>query len=325
MDPLVVELQERTERGLKAMDIPLKPLALYEPVRYMLSLGGKRMRPVLVLLAGKMFKGNPEEVMPAALAIEVFHNFTLLHDDIMDRAPLRRGQPTVHEKWNADIAILSGDAMFVKSCQLMLQVPVSAVPAVMNVFLKAAMEVCEGQQMDMDFEKEARVSISDYLEMIRLKTAVLLGAGLEIGALVAGASATDCKHVYDFGVNLGLAFQLQDDILDVYGDASKFGKQVGGDILSDKKTFLLLTALEQATGELKSELNYLLSEKGGDAKMKVEAVKSIYAQLHVKDHAQLKMNELYKLALSHLDALPLSAAQTLPLRNLADMLMMREQ
>ncbi|MBP7245354.1 MAG: polyprenyl synthetase family protein, partial [Bacteroidia bacterium] len=242
MTESVEQLQKEVEFQLSQLDFPQQPESLYDPLRYMLSLGGKRIRPVLVLLANDLFSGKRENAMPAALAVEVFHNFTLLHDDIMDRAPLRRGKPTVHQKWNSNIAILSGDAMFVKSCQLITQTPISAMPAVMNLFLKTALEVCEGQQYDMDFESRNDIEIEEYLEMIKLKTAVLVGACLGIGAQIAGAKEEEVKHIYDFGVNLGIAFQLQDDILDVYGNEQKFGKQVGGDIIANKKTFLLLSA-----------------------------------------------------------------------------------
>ncbi len=324
MNAAVKELQDSIEHYLKVLDVPDSPRSLYAPVRYMLSLGGKRMRPLLVLLAGRMFGAKNETLLPAAAAIEVFHNFTLLHDDIMDKAPLRRGKATVHEKWNPDIAILSGDAMFVKSCQLMMQVPVTAIPTVMHLFLKTALEVCEGQQLDMDYELAEEVSIPEYLHMIRLKTAVLLGASLGIGASIADAPAEDMDHLYNFGVNLGLAFQLQDDILDVYGDAGKFGKQVGGDILANKKTFLLLTALEKAGGENKSDLDFWLGNRGGDAAEKVKAVTLIYDKLGVREAAENKMGALYRDALAHLDALPLRDEQTKPLRELAAMLTERD-
>ncbi|MBL7922666.1 MAG: polyprenyl synthetase family protein [Bacteroidia bacterium] len=322
MNTTVEQLRREVELQLNRIGFSETPARLYDPVRYMLALGGKRMRPVLVLLANRMFGGNEQQAMPAALAVEVFHNFTLLHDDIMDKAPLRRGQATVHEKWNPDIAILSGDAMFVKSCQLMMASPSAAMPAVMNLFLQTALEVCEGQQLDMDFEHSAEVRIEEYLDMIRLKTAVLLGASLGIGAALAGASAEATGHVYDFGVNLGVAFQLQDDILDVYGDADKFGKQVGGDILANKKTFLLLTALEKAEGTLRDQLLYWLQEPASDEK--VQGVKAVYAGLKVREAALTKMESLYQAALDHLEALPLSAEQTQPLRELAAMLMARE-
>lgn len=324
MQKSVELLQLDVENNLSGLVFPSSPASLYEPFRYMLALGGKRMRPVLVLMASKMFGGNEMHAMPAALGIEVFHNFTLLHDDIMDNAPLRRGKATVHEKWNPNIAILSGDAMFVKACQLMSGVPSVSMPSVMEMFLKTAMEVCEGQQLDMDFEKRSDVSIPEYLEMIRLKTAVLLGGSLAIGADVAKASVEAQKHLYDFGVNLGLAFQLQDDILDVFGDAAKFGKQEGGDIIANKKTYLLLTAKERATGALKDELWSWLNHDGDDHGAKVNAVKRIYDELEVREAACNKMDELYGLALDHLHALSLSTEQIAPLKSLADYLMARE-
>lgn len=320
----VEQLQLRLEEQLRLLNFPEHPGTLYEPIRYMLSLGGKRMRPVLVLLSAKMFGADVNDALHPAMGVEVFHNFTLLHDDIMDKAPLRRGNPTVHEKWNSNVAILSGDAMFVKSCQLMMMAPPSVIPAVMQLFLTTALEVCEGQQMDMDFESLSRVSIEEYLEMIRLKTAVLVGGSLGIGALIAGASSADVQHVYDFGVNLGVAFQLQDDILDVYGDADKFGKQVGGDILANKKTYLLLTAMQLADGADAEELNGWLDYNGDDATKKVKAVTALYDRLGVRAAAEAKMEALYAEALSHLDALPLSADQTAPLRELSAMLMARE-
>lgn len=316
----VRRLQEEAEGRLLKLSFPASPDTLYEPVRYMLSLGGKRMRPVLLMMAYDLFGDEPEKAWPAALGIEVFHNFTLLHDDIMDKAPLRRGKSTVHEKWNSNIAILSGDAMFVKSCQLVLQSPGSGV---MDIFLKTALEVCEGQQLDMDFESRTTVSIAEYLEMIRLKTAVLLGGGLAMGARIAGAGHEAAEHLYTFGTDLGVAFQLQDDILDVYADAGKFGKQIGGDILSNKKTFLLLTALERARDTDAEELRFWLS-KSDDAEAKVNAVTTLYNRLEVREAAMTTMDELYKDALLHLDALPVPYERTVPLRELAAMLMDRD-
>lgn len=320
----VEQLQQEVEFQLSQLDFPKQPESLYNPLRYMLSLGGKRMRPILVLLANNLFGGKMEQAMPAALGVEVFHNFTLLHDDIMDKAPLRRGNSTVHEKWNGNIAILSGDAMFVKSCQLITQTHSAAMPAVMNLFLKTALEVCEGQQLDMDFETRETVDVDEYIEMIKLKTAVLVGACLGIGAQIAGATEEEVKHAYDFGVNLGVAFQLQDDILDVYGDEQKFGKQVGGDIIANKKTFLLLTALKNASGESANKLQQWLNYQGDDNLTKVNAIKEIYAALQVKQSAETKMNDLYSEALSHLDALPIDQNRTIALRKLSSMLMLRE-
>ncbi|MFN8153876.1 MAG: polyprenyl synthetase family protein [Bacteroidia bacterium] len=323
MSRSVAQWQSLVEERLKALQLPDVPENLYAPVRYMLALGGKRMRPVALLMSADMFGAEMETAMPAALGIEVFHNFTLLHDDIMDKAPLRRGQSTVHEKWNADIAILSGDTMFVKSCQLMMNVPHATVTPVMDLFFRTAIEVCEGQQFDMDFQSISLVTIDDYLEMIRLKTAVLLGAGMGIGALIGGASANDAQHLYDFGVNLGVAFQLQDDILDVYGDAGKFGKQVGGDILANKKTYLLLTALNKASDEQRESLLRWLKTDGGEGK--VQAVTEIFNSLGVKESAFAQMEKLYQVAMDHLKAIPLSEEDKKPLNDLAYMLMHRQQ
>jgi geranylgeranyl diphosphate synthase type II len=320
------QLQIQVEKGLQDLNFPVQPESLYQPVTYMLSLGGKRVRPVLVLLATELFGGDSKVALSAALGVEVFHNFTLLHDDIMDNAPLRRAKQTVHAKWNSNIAILSGDAMFVESCRMMMQVPDYCVRGVMDVFTKTALEVCEGQQFDMDFETANDVSIQQYLEMIRLKTAVLVGGSLKIGALIGNASQDAANHLYDFGVNLGVAFQLQDDILDVYGDASKFGKQVGGDILSNKKTFLLLTALSNADAKSLTELNYLLNLQTSEenSSEKVVAVTRLYDQLGVKEIALSKMNDLYNEALNHLDAIQVDEDRKAPLRELAASLMTRE-
>jgi geranylgeranyl diphosphate synthase type II len=323
MSTSVTLRQSLIEEGLLSLQLPSSPANLYDPIRYMLSIGGKRMRPVLLLMGAEMFGVGNQQALAPALGIEVFHNFTLLHDDIMDKAPLRRGKATIHEKWSPDIAILSGDTMFVKSCQLMMQVPSSVMPAVMSLFFKTAMEVCEGQQLDMDFQSMPVVSIDQYLNMIRLKTAVLLGGSLGVGALIGNASADDVQHLYDFGVNLGVAFQLQDDILDVYGDAEKFGKQVGGDILANKKTFLLLTALELADGDAETELKHWLAKDGGDDK--VIAVTGIFNRLGILQRAQQKMDDLYREAMQHLDAIPVPQERKSMLRDLAMMLMQREQ
>jgi geranylgeranyl diphosphate synthase type II len=316
-------LQELVLDGIQQLSFPNEPAALYDPLRYILSLGGKRMRPVLTLMGCDAFGGDVNAALPAALGVEVFHNFTLMHDDIMDNAPLRRSKPTVHTKWNSNIAILSGDAMFVESCRLVMQSPDAAVRQVMDVFTKTALEVCEGQQYDMDFESMSQVSIDQYIDMIRLKTAVLLGGSLKMGAIIAGANESDANHLYDFGVNLGVAFQLQDDILDVFGDADKFGKQVGGDILSNKKTFLLLTALNTAQGSTKDSLLQWI-KSSDQPQEKVIAVTEIYNSLNVRDVAEKKMNELYDVALSHLDSIPVDDANKQPLKDLGASLMVRQ-
>lgn len=328
MTSSVDQILQSVEEAIHQLDFPRKPTNLYEPIRYTLGLGGKRMRPVLVVLAHEMFGGYSADAIPAALAVEVFHNFTLLHDDLMDKAPLRRGKPTVHHKWSPEIAILSGDAMFVKSCQLISQCPSAHKGAALQIFLSTAMEVCEGQQYDMDFEQMDTVTVPQYLDMIRLKTAVLLGASLSIGATLAGAGDRDVRNLYDFGVNLGTAFQLQDDILDVFGDEAKFGKQVGGDILSNKKTFLLLRAFELAHGETLENLRFWIRNntwtENHSAQEKVTAVKSIYTNLGIREEAEQKMDELYSIAEDCLDQLQLSVEQTTVLRQLANQLMERQ-
>src|SRR5476651_2411466 len=255
----LTDLQVLISKAVDALKFPESPAELYEPISYILDLGGKRLRPSLLLMACDLFGGDVNKAIEPALAIEVFHNFTLMHDDIMDKAPLRRGKKTVHEKWNANVAILSGDAMMVEANKLMMKVDDPILRRVMDVFNETATGVCEGQQIDMSFEQRNNVLIDEYLNMIRLKTAVLLGGTLKIGAIIGGASLNDAQLLYSFGVNLGIAFQLQDDILDVYGDPEKFGKQVGGDILSNKKTYLLIKALELAKDDHLQQLNHWLS------------------------------------------------------------------
>lgn len=281
------------------------------------------MRPVLLLMATELYNGDIEKAIAPALGIEVFHNFTLLHDDIMDKAPLRRNQPTVHEKWNNNVAILSGDTMFVKSYQLIMQAPDAVLRETLELFCKTAIEVCEGQQLDMNFETQFNVTIPDYLKMIGLKTAVLLAASLKIGALIGGADAKDASNLYEFGKNIGIAFQLQDDILDVFGDAAKFGKQVGGDILSNKKTFLLLSALEMAKGDSLKELTHWLNTNDQPSE-KVKAVTALFEQLGVKEMARSKMNEYHELALTHLTQLSCSEEKKSALKNFAESLLVRE-
>ncbi len=281
------------------------------------------MRPVLLLMACDLFDGEIEQAIEPALGIEVFHNFTLLHDDIMDKAPLRRNQITVHEKYS-NVAILSVDTMFVKSYQLVMQTPDSSLRRVLTIFSKTAIEVCEGQQLDMNYETQKNVSISDYLHMITLKTAVLLAASLQIGAIIGGASTADAQNLYDFGKNIGIAFQLQDDILDVFGDASKFGKQVGGDILSNKKTFLLLTALELAEGDTLVDLHAWLSKTEYQASEKIVAVKAIFEKLNVKSIAEAKMQDYHQQAMLKFNSINCNVEKKKELLAFADSLMVRE-
>jgi geranylgeranyl diphosphate synthase type II len=301
-----------------------RPSSLYDPIKYTLDLGGKRMRPLLTLIACDLFDGNVSDAVKPALGIEIFHNFTLLHDDIMDKAPLRRNQPTVHKKWNADIAILSGDTMFVQSFQFVMQSPAGHLKQVMEVFTKTAIEVCEGQQMDMDFESQTNVSIPQYIKMIGLKTSVLLAGSMKIGAIIGGAREEDAHHIYEFGKNLGIAFQLQDDILDVFGSSQKVGKQTGGDIVSNKKTYLLLKAMDMADRYKKEELQLWMHTTAVDPIEKVEAVKSIYEYLGVKTLAETEMHKYYEKALTHLNEIPCNQSKKEQLKYFAESLMQRE-
>lgn len=320
----LTDLQALISEAIDKLTFPEQPAELYEPIGYILALGGKRLRPALLLMACDLFGGDVENAIEPAMAIEVFHNFTLMHDDIMDKAPLRRGRVTVHEKWNANVAILSGDAMMVESNKLMMQVDDAILRRVMDVFNETATGVCEGQQIDMSFEQRDDVNIDEYLNMIRLKTAVLLGGTLKIGAIIGGAVLTDAQLLYDFGVNLGIAFQLQDDILDVYGDPDKFGKQVGGDIISNKKTYLLIKALEQAKDAQAIELNSWLTLQQFDARDKVTAVTDIYNQLHIRQSAEDAMQTYADKAFGALDNINLPEERRQYLRQFADSLLVRE-
>lgn len=269
----------------------LEPGELYDPVSYILSLGGKRLRPVLLLLACDLFNIDLKKAIYPAIGIEVFHNFTLLHDDIMDNAPIRRGKQTVHKKWNPNIAILSGDTMFALAYQYISEVPVPYLKKALDVFTKTAIEVCEGQQFDMNFENQNNVSIDDYKKMIRLKTAVLIAASLKIGGLIGEASDKDCQNLYRFGEHMGIAFQLMDDLLDVYANKEEFGKTTGGDIVSGKKTFLYLKALELSDIKSKQELLETYNNKTLAEREKVAKVKSIFDGLNIKE---ITLNEINK-------------------------------
>lgn len=301
------------------------PKELYAPVSYILSLGGKRMRPALVLAGCELFGGEADKAMYAALAVEVFHNFTLVHDDIMDKAPLRRNMPTVHKKWDEGIAILSGDAMLVQAYQLLCRTGSPVLPQLLDVFSKTAIQVCEGQQLDMNYEKAHKISIPQYLHMIQLKTAVLLAASLKMGALIGGAREEDAQRLYEFGNNVGIAFQLQDDILDVYGD-ERFGKQVGGDIISNKKTWLLLKALEMSAGNryMTEELQQWIFAPSFEPQEKVKAVTEIYNFLGIRKLAEKEMLRFYERGLKHLSEIPVSDELKKPLVRFAESLMVRE-
>jgi len=300
------------------------PASLYEPIRYLMGLGGKRLRPMLVLLSYSLFKNDVKRIVKYATAVEAFHNFTLMHDDIMDKAPLRRGKPTVHEKWNVSTAILSGDVMLVKVYDMLLSIEPDKLKKVYAAFNKCAAEVCEGQQWDMEFEEQAFVSEDEYLNMIKLKTAVLLGFSLEFGAILAGASLTDCKALREFGTNIGIGFQLKDDLLDAYGDPKKFGKQVGGDIVANKKTFLLIKALELAGGNSKMELNKWLSAKAFKNEEKVSAVTRVYDTLGIHQVADKKIDQYFKKGFAKLSALSCPAKRSAELRQFAEALIERQ-
>lgn len=297
----IAQYQTQIQAELDQLEMPAQPERLYEPLRYFMSLGGKRMRPVMCMLGYELFASDSNQALPAALALELFHNFTLLHDDIMDKADKRRGQATVHVKWDENVAILSGDALFVLAYEQLSRVAADKLPAVMQVFNRVAREVCEGQQLDMDYQGKEEVSLDEYLNMIRLKTSVLLGGCIEIGALLGGANVENAKLAYLFGEKVGLAFQIQDDLLDAYGDPEKFGKKVGGDIIVNKHTFLRMSAEALATGNYSAELKMAYAET--DEQLKISRVKALFDSLGVPQKAELKKQELLATAFIALDQL----------------------
>lgn len=312
------EIESRTEEMLMQ-----NPRELYEPINYSLEMGGKRLRPVLLLLAYNLFSDNISEAVPAALGIEVFHNFTLLHDDIMDKADVRRNRPTVHVKFDENSAILSGDAMAFQSYKYLLECNSVRLPEVVKLFTQTAIEVCEGQQFDMDFENRLDVTEAEYLKMIRLKTAVLLACSLKSGALLANTSNEVAEKLYEFGINLGLAFQLQDDWLDTFGDQKTFGKKIGGDILANKKTYLLINALEKASGTQRSELLGWLNKDEFCPEEKVKAVMAIYNQLAIKSMTTETIDFYFKKSMELLNGISLDDATKQPLLDLANKMLVR--
>jgi len=318
------EIQQLIEKEINKLNWQITPYSLYEPIEYVLSLGGKRIRPVFALLACQLFNENLNKSLKPALAVEVFHNFTLLHDDIMDKAEMRRNQPTVHIKWDENRAILSGDAMLIKAYQLLAQCDVEVLKSILDVFSQTSVEVCEGQQYDMEFESRNDVSIDEYINMIRLKTAVLLAGSLKIGAICGGASAEDADLLYRFGIGIGIAFQLKDDYLDVYGDTAKFGKNIGGDICCNKKTFLLLTALEKADLETKAELLHWINTKNFNKEEKIKAVSAIYEKLDIRTHTENRMKTYYEDAVQALKKVSVSDKQKNELSVFAEKLLYRE-
>jgi len=296
------ELALIIEQEIGNLGYPDSPALLYNPIEYIMGLGGKRIRPLLLLMSYQLFNEDIREAIPAAIGIELFHNFTLLHDDIMDNAPIRRGNKTVHEKWDTNTAILSGDVMMIQAYQLIAKSENSVLQEVMDIFSKAAVTVCEGQQLDMNFETQSDVCLKDYMIMIEYKTAVLLAASLKIGAAIAGANEEEQNHLYEFGINMGIAFQLKDDLLDVFGAVDAFGKRLGGDILANKKTFLYLKSLQIADDITKSKLDFHYSNND-KSESKIKAVKDIFEDLEIQKHTINMMRSFYTKAMKHLDAI----------------------
>ena len=320
----IKQLQQDFADFLAHTNLDGQPKELYEPISYTLLQSGKRLRPMLCLLANEMFDGDEQQALGPALALETFHNFTLIHDDIMDKAPLRRGKETVYQKWNSDIAILSGDAMLALAFQYALKPKKGAELA--KQLGRVAIEICEGQQMDLNFETLGNVTIEEYLEMIRLKTAVLLATALQMGATVAGAKDADIQHLYDFGINMGMSFQLQDDILDLYSDVAVFGKRHGGDIADNKKTYLYLKALELASEKDRKRLEYLFTLRmDHDEEEKIEEVQAIYDNLHVKEAVEKVMLDYDRKAIEALAAVSLPEERKKHLRAYAELLSGRKK
>jgi geranylgeranyl diphosphate synthase type II len=318
----LAEITALYEKNFDKKNFDLQPKSLYQAVNHILAIKGKRIRPLLLLMACDLFEGNLSIALNPAFALEVFHNFSLVHDDIMDAADIRRGQPTVHKLYGVNNAILAGDAMQVHVYKLLLSAPAPFLSDLLNVFTKAAIEVVEGQQMDMDFETRTDVTIPEYLQMIGYKTSVLLAAALQMGAILGNASLADQEHIYQFGLNLGLSFQIKDDWLDTFGEAEKVGKKIGGDILQNKKTFLLITAFNMATETEKAELQALLAHKNDTEK--IAGVQALFAKLKISEIASKKIEELYQLSLSSLDAISLNSEKKEPLRTLAAMIHNRQ-
>ncbi|MBL7113402.1 MAG: polyprenyl synthetase family protein [Bacteroidales bacterium] len=318
------EAQHIINERLNKLSLKNEPVELYEPVRYILSIGGKRLRPALVLMSCSLYTDSVDHAIQPALGIEVFHNFTLLHDDIMDQSKVRRNQPTVHNKWNNNIAILSGDTMSILSYRYISQCPEDQLKDVLELFNTTALEVCEGQQFDLNFENEMQVGVSDYIRMIELKTSVLIAASLKLGAILGRASTEDRHHLYEFGRNLGIAFQIRDDYLDTFGDPDKFGKRIGNDIVTNKKTYLMIMALELSRGKHHDELNQLLQNSDIEPEEKINAVKNIYTQLEVGKISELKAQEYYDRSLLSLRNVSVAGDKKEALFQFASELMERE-
>ena len=318
------ELLQMVNDAIASLSYDRKPAALYDPIQYVLSLGGKRLRPVLMLMAYNMYKQDVAHIMMPAIAIETYHNFTLLHDDLMDHAEVRRGKPCVHKKWDDNAAILSGDNMLVLAFHRMAQCDEQYMPAVLRLFTETALEIDEGQQYDIDFENRNDVTEAEYIEMIRLKTSVLLACSLKIGAILGGATAQDADALYEFGEKLGLAFQLQDDYLDVYGDFKTFGKQIGGDIMCNKKTYMLINAQLLANESQARELNAWLEKKDPSREEKVSAVTRLYDEIGVPQLVRNKINQYYEEAAQAISRLSLPQERTAVLWDYAQSMLNRK-
>lgn len=318
------EILSQVESYVTQLEFNTPPKTLFEPIEYILSLGGKRVRPALTLMACNVFTDQVDKALAPAVGIEVFHNFTLLHDDLMDCADVRRGKETVHVRWNPNVAILSGDAMLIESYKLLSNAPAECLKEVLDLFSTTATEVCAGQQFDMEFELRANVTEDEYLEMIRLKTAVLLACALKTGAIIGGASQQDASLLYDFGINLGLAFQLQDDLLDVYGDPKVFGKSIGGDICSNKKTYMLINALNKASDTDRMHMNEWFSFKTFDKKEKIEFFTYIYDTYGIRKMVERKVAQYFETAMLCLEKISVPSHNLSALRELSQMLMGRK-
>lgn len=315
------EICRTIEEALARLTFDQPPRSLFDPITYTLSLGGKRIRPALALMACDLFGGKNEDVLQPALGLEVFHNFTLLHDDLMDEADRRRDKPTVHKLWNPNVAILSGDAMLICAYQLVAK---ANDKAILELFSRTALEICAGQQYDMEFESRSDVTEEEYIEMIRLKTAVLLACALKVGAMIGGASAADADALYDYGIHIGLAFQLQDDLLDVYGDPKTFGKNIGGDILCNKKTFLLINALSAASEEQRQVMEDWMARKTYDAQEKIAAFTNLYNELSIRDLTERRIEDYYRMANEDLARLSIAPESLSVLKGTCDRLMKRK-
>ena len=318
------ELRTQFLQYLEKNRFTQQPQALYDPINYILQIGGKRMRPVLLLLACRMFKEDVTDALPAAFAVEIFHNFTLLHDDIMDDAPLRRGKATVHEKYDTNTAILSGDVMMIYAYEYLAKSPTPLIPKLLNILNRVSIGVCEGQQYDINFETAENVELTEYMHMIEYKTAVLIAGAMQMGALIGGANEADAQHVYNFGRDIGIAFQLQDDILDTFGDPVKFGKKVGGDIAQNKKTFLTIKTLQLAHPTDAQSLHQLMQTTLTDEASKIQKVKDLYQKYNIRSIAEKEMNTYLKKALHHLNAVNVTDNRKTEIRELARYLISRE-